>query len=62
MKGTYEAENANCGMEAFKDISVRNVSFAYSEGKNVLDNIDFTFEHGKNMRLSAEVVQANRHS
>lgn len=48
-------------MEAFKDISVKNVSFAYGEGKNVLHNIDFTFEHGKNMRLSAEVVRANRH-
>ena len=47
LKGTDEAENADCGMEALKDISVRNVSFAYSEGKNVLDNIDFTFEHGK---------------
>lgn len=34
-------------MGTFEAISVRNVSFAYNEGHNVLNNINFTFEKGR---------------
>ena len=34
-------------MGTFEAISVRNVSFTYNEGHNVLNNINFTFEKGR---------------
>lgn len=47
LSGADEPENSDCHIEALGDISVKNVSFAYSEGKNVLHDINFTFERGR---------------
>ena len=47
LKNTDEQESLDYDMGTFDAISVRNVSFAYNEGHNVLNNINFIFEKGR---------------
>ncbi len=42
-----EPRDTDYNVGTLGNITVKNVSFAYNEGKNILHNINFTFEHGK---------------